>query len=181
VAVCAASATLNVLAVVPGRVWKPMYCVLELPVSVVGEIGYLLTLIHTSPLSWQLEQPLVMPAWICAVVGTGVANLDPGAATAAFAGTNPAGIEPTWQLSQAVAEGMCELAPTGVVGGITMILVTPTNEAPVTVGPWQPTQVVRPAWLIAEFVNLAPSSTGVAATLEPAPMWQLSHAAVVGM
>jgi hypothetical protein len=138
-------------------------------------------LIHTSPLSWQLEQPLVTPAWICAVVGAGVANLVPGAVMAAFAGTNPAGIEPTWQLSQAVAEGICELAPTGEVGGITTILVIPTNEAPVTVGPWQPTQVVRPAWLIAELVNLAPSITGVVATLEPAPTWQLSHAADVGM
>jgi hypothetical protein len=39
VAGCAASATLKVLAVMPGRVWKPMYCVLELPVSAVGEIG----------------------------------------------------------------------------------------------------------------------------------------------
>jgi hypothetical protein len=138
-------------------------------------------LIHTWPLSWQLVQPLVMPVWICAVVGTGIANLLPGAAVAAFAGTSPAGIEPTWQLSQAVADGICELAPAGDVGGITMILVMPANEAPVTVGPWQPTQVVRPAWLIAEFVNFAPSSTGVAAMLDPAPTWQLSHAAVVGM
>ena len=105
----------------------------------------------------------------------------PGAVMAAFAGTNPAGIEPTWQLSQAVAEGICELAPAGEVGGITMILVMPTNEAPVIVGPWQPTQVVSPVWLIAEFVNFAPFSTGVAAMLEPAPTWQLSHAAVVGM
>jgi hypothetical protein len=126
-------------------------------------------LIHTSPLSWQPEQPLVMPAWICAVVGTGVANFVPGAVVVAFAGTNPAGMEPTWQLSQAVADGMCELAPTGEVGGITMILVMPANEAPVIVGPWQPTQVVRPAWFIAEFVNFAPFGTGVAATLEPAP------------
>jgi hypothetical protein len=36
-------------------------------------------------------------------------------------------------------------------------------------------------WLIAELVNLAPFITGVVATLEPAPTWQLSHAAVVGM
>jgi hypothetical protein len=181
VAVCTASATLNVLAALPGRVWNPRYWVVALPDSVVGEIGYLLMSIHTRPLSWQPEQPLVMPAWICAVVGTGVANLVPGAVVAAFAGTNPAGIEPTWQLSQAVAEGMCELAPTGEVGGSTMILVIPAKEAPVIVGPWHPTQVVRPAWLIAELVNLAPSITGVVATLEPAPTWHDSHAAVVGM
>jgi hypothetical protein len=138
-------------------------------------------LIHTSPLSWQLEQPPVRPAWICAVVGTGIANLLPGAVTVAFAGTNPAGIEPAWQVSHAVPDGMCELAPTGEVGGITTILLMPMNEPPVTVGPWQPTQVVRPVWLIAEFVNLAPFGTGVAAMLEPAPTWQDSHAAVVGM
>ena len=46
---------------------------------------------------------------------------------------------------------------------------------PVTVGPWQPTHVVMPAWLIAEFVNFAPFGTGVAAMLEFAPMWQLSQ------
>jgi len=39
---------------------------------------------------------------------------------------------------------------------------------------------VRPAWLIAEFANLAPFGTGVAATLEPAPTWQVSQAALVG-
>jgi hypothetical protein len=138
-------------------------------------------LIHTWPLSWQLVQPLVIPAWICAVVGTGIANLLPGTPVAAFASTSPAGIEPTWQVSQVVTDGMCAPTPAGDVGGITMILVMPTNEAPVTVGPWQPTQVVRPAWLIAEFVNLAPSITGVAAMLEPAPTWQDSQAAVVGM
>jgi hypothetical protein len=151
------------------------------PVSAVGEIGYLFMLIHTKPLSWQPVQPPVIPVWICAVVGTGVANLLPGTVAAAFAGTNPAGIEPTWQVSQIVSDGMCELAPTGVVGGITMIWVMPMNEAAVTVGPWQPAQVVSPAWLIAEFVNFAPSITGVAAMLEPAPTWHDSQAAVVGM
>jgi hypothetical protein len=38
-----------------------------------------------------------------------------------------------------------------------------------------------PAWLIAEPVNLLPFGTGVAGTLEPAPTWQVSQAAVVGM
>jgi hypothetical protein len=137
--------------------------------------------IHTWPLSWQLVQPLVMPAWICAVVGTGIANLLPGVLVAALAAMDPAGIEPMWQVSQVVTDGMCEPAPAGEVGGITMILVTPTNEAPVIVGPWHPTQVVSPVWFIIEFVNFAPSFTGVAATLEPAPTWQDSHAAVVGM
>ena len=49
-----------------------------------------------------------------------------------------------------------------------------------TVGPWQPTQVVTPAWPIAEPENFAPSTTGVAAMLEPAPTWQPSQPALVG-
>jgi hypothetical protein len=38
-----------------------------------------------------------------------------------------------------------------------------------------------PVWLIKEPLNLAPSSTGVAAMLEPVPTWQLSQAALVGI
>jgi hypothetical protein len=136
--------------------------------------------IHTWPVSWQLLQPDAMLPWIMAVVGTGVANFVPGAVAVAFAGTRLDGIEPAWQASQAVADGMCDVAPAGEVGGITTILVMPAKLAPVMVGPWQPTQVVSPAWLIAEPENLAPLTTGVDAMLEPAPTWQLSHAAVVG-
>ncbi len=102
----------------------------------------------------------------------------PGAVLVALPGTRPAGAEAWWQVSQAVPEGMCAPAPIGAVAGMTTMLVMPVNEAPLTVGPWQPTQVVRPAWLIAELVNFAPSTTGVAATLEPAPTWQLSQAAL---
>ncbi len=105
----------------------------------------------------------------------------PGAVTVALAGTSAAGVEPRWQLSQVVPDGTCELAPTGDVAGITMIFEMPANVVAVTVGPWQVTQpVVMPAWLIAEFVNLAPFGTGVAAMLEPAPTWQVSQEAVVG-
>src|SRR5512136_47941 len=75
---------------------------------------------------------------------------------------------------------MCAFGPIGEVAGITTILATPTKLEPVIVAPWQPTQVASPAWLIAEFVNLAPLTTGVAAMLEPAPTWQLSQAALVG-
>ena len=76
---------------------------------------------------------------------------------------------------------MCELAPTGEVGGITTMLVMPANELPVIVGPWQATQLlVMPAWLIREPENFAPLGTGVAAMLDPAPTWQLSQAALVG-
>ena len=134
--------------------------------------------IHRSPLSWQAVQPLVTPAWICAVVGTGVANSVPGAVVVAFAAhearrhrAQVAG------LAGRAATGCASRRPTGEVGGITTILVMPAKVAPVIVGPWQPTQVVSPAWLIAEFVNLAPLTTGVAATLEPAPTWQISQAA----
>jgi hypothetical protein len=37
-----------------------------------------------------------------------------------------------------------------------------------------------PAWLIAEPVNRAPLATGRLLMLDPAPMWQLSQAALVG-
>ena len=120
--------------------------------------------------------------WICAVVGAGVANALPGAALVAAAGISPAGRLARWQLSQVVDEGMCELAPTGEVGGMTTILLTPTNELPVIAGPWQAAQLlVMPVWLISEPANFAPSPTGVTAMLEPAPTWQLSQPALVGM
>jgi hypothetical protein len=157
-----------------------VYCVELLPDTVVGEIGYLLASIHWSFASWQPEQLAVTPLWIIAVVGTGVANAVPGAVAVALAATSAAGIEPRWQVSQAVADGMCEETPTGAVGGITTIRVMPTNEAPVTVGPWQLTQVVMPLWLIAEFLKVAPFGTGVVGTLEPAPTWQASQEALVG-
>lgn len=77
--------------------------------------------IHTELVSWQLEQPAVMPVCICAVVGTGVANKLPGAVLVAEAGIRPAGVAPRWQVSQVVDEGMCELAPMGEVAGIATI------------------------------------------------------------
>jgi hypothetical protein len=126
--------------------------------------------IHTKLLSWQAEHPLVTPVWICTVVGTGVANAVPGAVLVADAGTVPLGVEPRWQVSQVVDDGMCELVPTGVVGGMTTMLVTPAKEALPIDGPWQDTQlVVMPVWLIREPENFAPLTTGVAAMLEPAP------------
>ena len=78
-------------------------------------------------------------------------------------------------------EGTCEAGPAGVVGGITTILVMPVNVDAVIPVPWQLAQpLVMPEWLIAEFLNVAPFGTGVAAMLEPAPTWQASHEAVVG-
>jgi hypothetical protein len=137
--------------------------------------------IHTMAVSWQLEQLLVMPVWICAVVGTGVRKAVPGAVLVALATMRPDGVVPRWQVSQVVDDGMCELAPAGVVLGITTILVTPVKLVPVMVGPWQATQLlVMPLWLKRELANVAPLGTGVAVMLEPLPTWHSSHDAVVG-
>jgi hypothetical protein len=137
--------------------------------------------IQTKLASWQPEHPLVIPVWICAVVGAGVAKALPGVLLVAAAGTSPAGVVARWQVSQVVDDGMCELAPTGEVGGITMIFVTPTKLDPVIAGPWHAAQLfVIPPWLMREPLNLAPLPTGVAAMLEPAPTWQASHEALVG-
>jgi hypothetical protein len=122
-----------------------------------------------------------MPVWICAVVGAGVWKPLPGVVAVAVATINPAGVVARWHVSQVVDDGMCELAPTGEVCGITMIFVTPTKLDPVIVGPWHAAQLlVMPLWLIREPVNFAPLPTGVAATLEPAPTWHCSHDADVG-
>ena len=37
-------------------------------------------------------------------------------------------------------DGMCELGPTGEVGGITTMLEMPANVPPVIDGPWQSAQ-----------------------------------------
>ena len=63
--------------------------------------------------------------WICAVVGAGVANLVPGGVRLALPGTRPDGVEATWQVSQVVPDGTWELMPTGLVAGITTILLMP--------------------------------------------------------
>ena len=75
------------------------------------------------------------PLWICAVVGAGVANAVPGAVLVALAAILPVGTVPRWQLSQVVDEGMCELGPSGEVGGITTMLLMPANELPPIDGP----------------------------------------------
>jgi hypothetical protein len=122
-----------------------------------------------------------MPAWICAVVGAGVANRLPGVERVDAAGTLPAGTVARWQASQVVDDGMCEVAPIGDVAGITMMLGTPAKLDPVMLGPWQATQLlVMPLWLMSEPENFAPLPTGKAAMLEPAPTWQVSQDAVVG-
>ena len=139
--------------------------------------------IHTEFASWQPAQPLETPLWICAVVGAGVAKRLPGTLLVAEAGTRPGTLAsvPRWQLSHVVEEGMCELEPIGLVAGMTMILATPAKLVPVTLGPWQATQLfVIPVWLMREALNFAPLGTGVAAMLEPAPTWQSSHEALVG-
>jgi hypothetical protein len=39
-----------------------------------------------------------------------------------------------------IDEGMCELGPTGAVGGMTTIRVIPAKVLPVIEGPWQAEQ-----------------------------------------
>ena len=122
-----------------------------------------------------------MPVWICAVVGAGVMNALPGTLALALALISPDGAVCRWQVSQVVDDGMCDVAPTGEVAGMTMILVTPTKLEPVIVGPWHATQLlVMPEWLIFELLNRAPFGTGSTGTLEPVPTWQVSHDADVG-
>ena len=123
-----------------------------------------------------------MPVWICAVVGAGLANAVPGAVFVALAATSPVGVVPRWQVSHVVLDGMCELAPAGLVCGNTTILLMPAKLVPLMLGPWHATQLlVIPLWLISEPLNFAPLPTGVAVMLEPAPTWHSSQAAVVGM
>ena len=123
----------------------------------------------------------MIPVWICALVGAGVANRLPGVLRVLAAGISPAGTVARWQLSHVVDDGMCEFAPIGEVGGITMILLTPAKLVAPIVGPWHATQLfVMPAWLIREPLNFAPLPTGVAVMLEPAPTWHTSHDALVG-
>ena len=119
--------------------------------------------------------------WICVVVGAGVMKALPGTFAVAVALTDVEGVVCRWQVSQVVDEGMCEFAPTGDVGGMTMILVTPTKLDPVMLGPWHAAQLlVMPAWLMVEPANLAPLGTGSVGTLEPAPTWHVSQDAEVG-
>ena len=131
--------------------------------------------IHTKPLSWQLEHPPVMPVWICAVVGAGVAKALPGGFRAAFAGTSPPGTLARWQLSQVVDDGMCEFAPIGEVAGMTTMLVMPAKLLPEIVGPWQVTQpLTMPEWFICPPPKVV-KPLCVEAT------WQVLHGAASGV
>jgi hypothetical protein len=99
-----------------------------------------------------------------------------------LAAIRPVGVDARWQLSQVVLDGMCALAPAGLVVGMPTMLVMPVNTVVLPAGRWQSEHFdVMPLWLINEPLNLAPLTTGVAATLEPAPTWHASHAAVVGI
>ena len=139
--------------------------------------------IQTELASWQAAQPLVMPAWICTVVGAGVAKAVPGAVLVALAGISPETLArvPRWQLSQVVEDGMCEPAPIGEGGGMPTMEVMPAKLSAVPDGTWHATQLlVMPVWLMREPLNLAPLGTGVVVMLEPVPTWHTSHEALVG-
>jgi hypothetical protein len=134
------------------------------------------------PVSWQLEQPAVTPAWICGPVGAGVAKAVPGAVRVAVAGTGPFGVLPRWQDSQLVDEGMWDPVPAGEVGGMPTRAAMPAKLAVWPAGRWQAAQLlVMPLWLIVEPLKRAPFGTGSAAMLEPLPTWQVSQEALVGM
>ena len=138
--------------------------------------------IHTELASWQAAQPPLTPLWICAPVGAGVAKAVPGAVSVADAAICPLGTLPRWQVSQTVLDGMCEPAPTGLVGGMPTMRVMPANVVLLPAVVWQATQLLlMPAWLMREPLNLAPLPTGRACTDEAAPTWQTSQDAVVGM
>jgi hypothetical protein len=76
---------------------------------------------------------------------------------------------------------MWDPAPGGVVGGSVTMRLTPAKVLAPTLGPWQAAQLpLMPPWLNSELVKRAPSTTGVAAMLLPAPTWHCSQGALVG-
>jgi hypothetical protein len=134
------------------------------------------------PASWQLEQALVMPEWICAPLGAGEAKAVPGAVALAEAGMRPPGRLARWQDSQLVEDGMWLAAPAGLVGGMPTMREMPAKLAEVAAGTWQATQLLpMPAWFMSEPLKRAPLPTGRAEMEEPAPTWQSSQEAEVGM
>jgi hypothetical protein len=138
--------------------------------------------IQTMLLSWQLEQPAVMPEWICAPLGAGEAKAVPGAVRVALAGMRPLGVLARWQDSQLVPLGMWLEAPAGLVGGMPTMRLMPMKLAEAEEGRWQATQLlVMPAWFMSEPEKRAPLATGRAEMEEPAPTWQSSQEAEVGM
>ena len=123
---------------------------------------------QTLPASWQVEHPLVMPAWIIAAVGGGVMKPLPGTLLAPR--INVVGRLPRWQLSHLVELGMCEVAPGALDDGMTTRLEIPKNALALTFGPWQVSQPeLMPLWLKAELLKRAPLVTGRLVMLELAP------------
>jgi hypothetical protein len=77
-----------------------------------------------------------------APLGAGLPNAVPGAVVVADAAIRPDGMLATWQVSQVLAEGMCELTPIGLVGGMPMTRVMPAKFAAVPEVTWQATQLL---------------------------------------
>lgn len=58
-------------------------------------------------------------------------------------------MDPKWQFSHVVDDGICEFSPAGEVGGMTTMLLIPANVDPVIEGPWQSAHPLdMPAWSI---------------------------------
>lgn len=121
-------------------------------------------------LPWQAAQPDVTLAWISAFAGGGDMNSVAPIALMALPGTKPDGAL-LWQDSHAAVVGICAGEP---AHGIWMMLLMPKPTT--AFAAWHEAQPpVMPAWLKAEPLNLAPSTTGNC-RLPIAPTWQVSQA-----
>ncbi len=77
-----------------------------------------------------------------APVGAGNLKPLPGSVADPVTETGPLGVDPKWQDSHTVDDGMCLDAPGPVDEGMTTILVTPVKLELVIEGPWQVSQPV---------------------------------------
>jgi hypothetical protein len=110
-----------------------------------------------------------------APVGAGNLNALPGNVADPVTATNPFGVDPKWQDSQTVDDGMCLVAPNPDEDGMTTILLMPVKLVFVIDCPWQVLQpVVIPRWLYNDPENKAPFTTGNCRLL-PGPTWHVSH------
>ena len=139
---CAASATLKVPAAVRGRVWKPVYCA---PARQHRRRDRIAAHPHPDELAVvAAEQPLVMPAWICAVVGTGGAKARPGRASWPRPRQQA---RPAWtpggRSRRSCRTGCATSDPPARSPAWRRSAPTPTNVEPLMPGPWQAGAIAR--------------------------------------